>query len=154
MRLLSSTLAFVAVLLVPGLAHAHKMHSSADIGRDIITVTAYYDDDTPADRARVTIAVVEGGELVADGVLDEKGVWACPRPGPGLYVIVVESAGHRSELRFEIPDAPARLAVADGPSDRRLGIALVLAVLLGGSLAVWYFRGRAKASSPRPADRV
>ena len=61
-----------------------------------------------------------------------------PRPAPGAYIVVVEIAGHRDRVKFEIPslpDAGAAPATPDAVTysnrrlDKRIGLAIGLAVI-------------------------
>lgn len=126
--------AAAGALLLPGRADAHDLRAVLrDPNADPIRVEAGYDDDTPADGAKVTVTDAAGA-VVASGVTDDRGVWTFSRPGPGRYTIAVESAGHRDAVGLEIP-------VAGGPAgvferwrmDKRVGLAVGLAALLGGT---------------------
>jgi hypothetical protein len=135
------------------LARAHDLRTVLHIGHDTVKVEAGYDDDTPAEKARVL--VTDGaGETVAAGVLDERGLWVFPRPQPGEYVVVVESAGHRDRLGFTItaPVAEAGpIAYTSWRLDKRLGLAIGLVLLLGGTVALRYVR-RAPRILPESAS--
>ncbi|MBX9628753.1 MAG: carboxypeptidase-like regulatory domain-containing protein [Gemmataceae bacterium] len=120
----------MALLPTPAAAHDLK----ADIPQpdaDPVRVVASFDDDTPADGARVTVTDA-AGQVVASGTTDDRGVWSFPRPGPGEYTIVVEGAGHRDAIRLKIGE-PGVLAEVTSRLrlDRWLGLAIGLAGLLG-----------------------
>src|SRR5437763_1558459 len=94
----------VVVLLAPAVARAHDLKTVVTIGPDVVKVEAGFDDDSPAEKARVTVTDTSGA-TVGGGVLDERGVWSFPRPAPGRYTVVVESAGHRDKVPIEVADA-------------------------------------------------
>jgi LPXTG-motif cell wall-anchored protein len=134
-------------LLGPGRAAAHDIRAAVpDPNADPIRVEAAFDDDTPADGVKVTVADAAGA-VVAAGVTDGRGVWAFPRPGPGAYTIVVEGFGHRAEVGLTVPGAGGPAEVTSRwRLDKRIGLAVGLAVLLGGSAL--YARRRKKDPSP------
>lgn len=140
MRLLLSAGVLGGWLLAPAAAGAHDLRSSADIDPATVTISGWYDDDdTPAGKAKVTVTDAAGA-TVAAGVLDDRGVWSFPRPAPGHYTVVVESAGHRDRLEFEIAADVPTGAFSNWRLDKRLGVAIGLGVLLGGTLVFRYFR--------------
>ncbi|MDB5307441.1 MAG: hypothetical protein JWO38_1643 [Gemmataceae bacterium] len=114
-----------------------------DPASDPIRVEAGYDDDTPAEKAKVTVTDAAGNPVAA-GVLDERGVWTFPKPGPGSYTVVVEITGHRDAVRLEVPEAAAPVVYSGWRLDKRLGLGLGLGLLLGGTLAVVYLRRLAR----------
>lgn len=86
------------------------------------------------------------GEEVAAGITDDRGVWSFAKPGPGLYRITVESAGHRDVLRLTIPggEVPNAAPEVDGDFrlDKNLGLFVGIVLLLSGSLAFIRLRAR------------
>ena len=86
-------LLIMTVLLVGSSpACAHRLNVRAKIDGDQVRIEAFYDDDMPAQEARITIA--DGDQIVAAGQTDEKGVWTCACPKPGSYTVRAESVGH------------------------------------------------------------
>lgn len=144
-------LAALASVVVPGAAAAHDLKAVVTVTATEVKVEAGYDDETPADGGKVSLTRADG-TAVADGKLDERGCWATKLPPPGDYVVVVNDIGHRDRVSFTIPD-PASVASA-GPApvpeatytnwrlDKTLGLAIGLAVLLGGSLLYTLVRRR------------
>jgi len=132
--------AVVAVaLFTPSPATAHDLKAKVTVMPTLITVEAGYDDDTPAEAARVTVTDAAGTEVLS-GVLDEKGVWSFPPPPAGTYAVVVESAGHRDRV-YPVAIAPAVVATYSGwRLDKTLGVAVGLVVLLGGTALFAYLR--------------
>jgi hypothetical protein len=139
--------AALAGLLVPaGAAPAHDLNARVTVGpypeRNVpageVRVEAWYGktpaDADPADAARVTVTDA-ARNVVATGTLDDRGVWTFPRPGPGRYTVAVESVGHRAEVEFDAPGEHTGWRL-----DRRLGLAIGLGVLLGGTLLYWLVR--------------
>jgi len=134
-------------------ARAHDLKAKLDPETDPIRVEAWFDDDTPAQHARISV-VRSTGEEVAAGVTDERGLWSFPRPGPGLYRVTVESVGHRDVLRFTIPGAeePAAAPTVEGDArlDKNLGLVVGLVLLLGGSLAFILIRRKKHTPDTAP----
>jgi hypothetical protein len=142
-------------------ASAHDLHATVRVSAESITVEGGYDDETPASEARVSVKDVAGA-AIATGTLDDRGLWSFPRPAPGDYVVVVEIAGHRDRVKFEIPGPVDSGAAAAPPEavtysnwrlDKRLGLAIGLLVLLGGTLAYSFLRRRQNGRLPgQPQD--
>jgi hypothetical protein len=133
-----SVLAAVVTVGFPGLAVAHKLEVVAKLPADAPTelrVEVGYDDDTPADGARVTLRDPTG-RPVAEGTTDERGVCVLARPAAGRYTLTADDgAGHRATLPLEVGDGSGR------PPPGRPAVpmtAVGLAVILGGTLAVWW----------------
>ncbi len=136
-RPVSFPLAVAALLLAPAAASAHNLKVSATIGADRVRVEAGYDDETPAQGAKVVVR--DAGGVVASGTTDDRGTWAFPAPGPGTFTVRVEQAGHANEVTFDVaaapaPDAPPR-TVSSWRPDPAVGAAVGLAGLLGVALA-------------------
>ena len=126
--------ALAAALLAPGRAAAHDLKAEVNADADPVRVVAGFDDDTPAEGAKVTVTDAAGA-VVAAGVTDERGVWTFPRPGPGTYRVVVEGVGHRDAVTLRIPEAggPAEVTGRFRFEDKRVGLSVGLAVLLGAA---------------------
>jgi hypothetical protein len=100
-----SSLPVLVLLIGAAPAFAHKLYVDPTLVGDRLRVEVYYDDDTPAQDAQVT--VLFGDENLATGRTDEKGVWSCPAPGPGTYLVRAESLGHAAKETVVIPDPAA-----------------------------------------------
>ncbi len=139
--------AVIAVLVALGLPQrgsAHDLKVMVNLEGDPIKLEAWFDDDTPAEMGRVTVSR-ENGEEIAAGTTNERGQWSFPKPGPGIYRIVVECIGHRDVLKLTIPGAEstdAPIAVGDFRLSQKLGLGIGLAMILGGSLAFVLLRLR------------
>jgi nickel transport protein len=120
---------------------AHDLKAAVHAEADPVRVEAGYDDDTPAEEARVTVTAADG-TVVASGRTDERGTWSFPRPGPGRYTVAVESAGHRDAVGLTIPATAVEAPVvyARERLDKNLGLVIGLVLLLGGTLAFVLFR--------------
>jgi hypothetical protein len=142
-------LAALAVVVVPGAAAAHDLKAVVTVTATEVKVEAGYDDETPADGGKVSLTTADG-TAVADGKLDERGRWATKVPPPGSYVVVVNDIGHRDRVTFTIPDPTPAASAPAAPDatyanwrlDKTLGLAIGLAVLLGGSLLYTLVRRR------------
>ena len=91
-------------------AFAHRLHVVAKVTGEQVRVEAFYDDDTPAQEAKVTVAL--GEQTVAEGRTDEKGVWTFARPAPGTYTVRAESAGHAAKETL-VAAGPDRVPAAE-----------------------------------------
>ena len=105
----------VLVLLIGAApAFAHKLYVDPTIVGDRLRVEVYYDDDAPAQDAKVTVFF--GDEQLATGMTDEKGVWTCQAPGPGTYLVRAESLGHAAKETVVVPDPAAERSPAPAES--------------------------------------
>ena len=144
--LVLAALAAVGASAAPASAHDLKLEFT--ITATEVRFVAAYDGDEPAEGAKVVLSTAEGAE-VAQGVLNDKGVWVTPLPPPGRYVVVVRDAGHRDRKEFTI--TPPVSAVAEPAVevtyerwriDKTLGLCIGLGVLLGGTLLYVVLRRR------------
>jgi hypothetical protein len=138
-------LAALAVASLPGRAAAHDLRATVRLLPEAVEVEAGFDDDTPAEGAKVVITDASGNEVAA-GRTDERGLLRLSRPGRGKYVAVAESAGHRDEVPFEVVESDDFYEFANWRLDRRVGLAAGVGGLLALSLAFWWFRLRKPAA--------
>jgi nickel transport protein len=104
----------ISVLLVAANpALAHRLHVDARVSGETVRVEAFYDDDTPAQEAKVTLKV--GDQLVAEGQTDDKGVWIGHRPKPGTYTVRAESIGHAAKDTLVVPEPEQTPAAPEPP---------------------------------------
>jgi nickel transport protein len=140
-----------AIFAGPTPAFAHRLHVDPRPAGDQIRVEVFYDDDTPAQDAKVTIRL--GDDLIAEGRTDDKGVWTCPRPQPGTYTVRAESVGHAATETLVV--AERELVPGDEPPSttaeraRRTrtpwGRLLAGLGLIGGLWLAWLIARRATA---------
>jgi hypothetical protein len=91
------------MLALPGAVWAHAIGAEAKLKGGRVHLEAYYDDDTAADDAKVTVE--GGGKVVAEGRTDEKGRWTFASPPAGTYRVTVDAGvGHRTTIEIEIPE--------------------------------------------------
>ncbi|HVK13982.1 MAG TPA: hypothetical protein VM597_34890 [Gemmataceae bacterium] len=150
----------VCLLLAATPAFAHKLIVQAGPKGDRLRIEAYYEDDTPADDAKV--ALLQGETVVAEGKTDDKGVWLCPLPAAGTYEVKVLSVGHVGRTTVEIAGPPPATFEADPGVNTekrvedtktkwdRLGLGVGL--ILGLAIAWWLIRR--KSHGPPPMDRT
>jgi hypothetical protein len=143
-------LAATVLLVGSSPAFAHRLHVVAKVTGEQVRVEAFYDDDTPAQEAKVTVAA--GDRLVAEGRTDEKGVWTGATPAPGTYTVRAESVGHAAKETLVVagPDrVPAAEPTAADERARQTRtpwarLAAGLAVI-GGLWIAWLISRRATA---------
>jgi len=140
--LVAATLA-VAVL-APGRASAHDLRAVVKLPGDALVVEAGFDDETPAQGAKVTIADA-GGNVVAAGETDERGVCRLANLTPGKYTAVVEAVGHRDEVAFEVAGSSGLFEFSNWRPNKNAGLAAGVGGLLAVSGAFWWLRRRRPA---------
>jgi nickel transport protein len=151
-------LVILALVLTPSALHAHAIGLSCRLIGPEVRVEAYFDDDTPARQATITVRD-SAGVTVAQGRTDDQGVWTFPRPAAAAYEVTVDAgAGHRAKQQLVVPEsteAPSQLG--NGPSRseftqvpwRRLAAGLgliVLAALIFKVGSRWFRTSRCKES--------
>jgi hypothetical protein len=99
---MSNRIAFALMLLVTLPVWAHQLHLDWQLRSGQIEMTAYYDDDTPADEADVRL-LDAAGTLIGTTKTDERGMAYLPIPKEGTYRLEVKHIGHRAswELHFD-----------------------------------------------------
>ncbi|MCS7020569.1 MAG: carboxypeptidase-like regulatory domain-containing protein [Gemmataceae bacterium] len=126
----------MAGLLLPaGPVLAHALEAVVRVMADQIVIEAGYDDETPAEQARVVVWD-EQGQVVAEGRTDARGLCRLPRPAAGRYRLEVTAVGHRTTVDFEVAEQPGEHR--SWRPDRRLGLLLGLAGLLALSGLAWW----------------
>lgn len=123
---------------------AHDLKAEVNPAVEPIRVEAGFDDGTPADGARVNV-IDAGGHTIVAGVLDERGVWTFAKPGPGSYRVVVEQAGHRDEVFLDVSESSTPTAISRWRMDKDIGLALGVAVLLGGTMGYCLLKQKSAA---------
>lgn len=147
---LRAAAALLVVLAAVPAAWAHDLRATVAVRADGVQVEAGYDDDTPAERAAVTLTDADGREVAA-GVTDDRGVCTVPRPAPGAYTVVVAEAGHRARVAITVPPAGGA-DYAPWRLDRRLAVGLGLAAIAAVTLAFTRLRRRPAPAPDAPAS--
>ena len=145
-NVLRFSIGIMACLLLAAPASAHKLMVDCRLKDDRVRVEVFYDDDTPAQQAKV-IVENENKEVIAEGKTDERGLWSYPVPAPGKYIIRAESVGHNAREVLVVPadkptpeEAPATRTTTETPW-LQIGVGLgVIAILCTGALL--FRRGR------------
>ena len=105
-----STWFLLAVLVLasqPTSAFAHNVGVDCTLRGDKVEVETFYDDDTPAIKAKISVVNAKD-EVVAAGVTDANGRWSFAAPIPGKYEVRADAgAGHRAKTTINIPGASA-----------------------------------------------
>lgn len=130
-------------LLASGRADAHAMHADLITTADPFKLTAYFDEDLPAEFADVTVTDAEGN-VVLTGKTDERGVFTFPRPKPGTYTLRVKSTGHVAKREFTVDGETGGAVAADWRPDKWVGLGIGVGGLLGLSGASWLLRRRGR----------
>jgi Carboxypeptidase regulatory-like domain len=91
------------ILLTPPCVHGHAIGVDCKLHAGRIEVEAFYDDDTPAAKAKVQV-INSKEEIIAAGITDARGAWSFPALAPGKYEVRVDAgAGHRAKKAIEVP---------------------------------------------------
>jgi hypothetical protein len=138
-RFLVLLAASLFVAIAPSRAVAHDLHAKVKLPGDAVVVEAGFDDDTPAEGARVVITGSNGAEVVS-GKTDETGVCRLPKLAPGKYTATVESLGHRDVVEFEVAESGGFFEFSNWRLDKRLGLAIGVSGLLLISFLYWLIR--------------
>ena len=111
-------LAAVMSVFLPAIANA------AQEGEAITATIRYEDPDTGEKVAAVGVSITvstEDGELVGTVVTDDDGVFLLPVPGPGIYVVKLDSSTLPEGVTLKNPDRnPAQVGVEEGQVGRTI----------------------------------
>ncbi len=111
---------YLAVVVVclgfASVSQAHAVGIDVKLRDGKITIEAFYDDDTPAPDAKVSVFNA-ANVVIADGKTDSHGVWKFDAPPTGKYAVRVDAgAGHTAKTTFTIPPVATETAsIVDGP---------------------------------------
>jgi hypothetical protein len=158
------------MLLLPQMADAHGIGIEAKLKGGTVVVEAFYDDDTSAPGAAVTVED-DAKKVVVEGKTDAQGKWSFPAPKPGKYTVRVNAGdGHIARTTITIPPnetapptesgeqgkgADVGITISEGPTRSQftgpmrwvmaaVGLALIATLTL---LAGWISRRYRKAAS-------
>jgi hypothetical protein len=135
-RFLALSIATITVSLMhPEPVRAHDLRVVVNVLPETIQVEAGYDDDTPAEGAKVTITDAQG-VVVAQGTTDERGICHLPRLEPGRYNAKVIAAGHADTVAFEIGNSITQFR--GWRLNRMLGVAIGAGGLILISVGFWW----------------
>ncbi len=102
------TVFYVLALVVAGPAPlwGHGLGAQCSLRGSSVQVEAYFDDDTPAVQARISVRDVSE-KIVMEGKTDSKGTWSFATPAAGKYMVIVDAgAGHRFQTTVVVPSIP------------------------------------------------
>ena len=159
-------LTVAALLLAAVTVFAHGIGVEAKLKGKVVQVEAYFDDDTPAADAAVTVTE-ESGRVVAEGKTDAKGAWSFPIPPAGIYRVAVNAGdGHAAKISLRIsapdpqpPPAAADAIISDGPSRGEFTrfpwdkVGLGLGGIVGVSAGAWWWGRRRRNETPPPTSQ-
>lgn len=129
------------VVLTPRESFAHGLFTSVEVRKDVVHIEVYFDEDMPAEYAKVVVTNTTGVSYGA-GFANENGVFTIPLPEPGEYVVEADCEGHKVRLNFSVhgnQDSPAKFG---GKPNSVLGLVAGVVVLLGISAFFWLRRQR------------
>jgi nickel transport protein len=138
-HLILAAVAVAVAVLAPSRASAHDLQAVVKLLPDVVRVEAGFDDDTPAEGAKVTITDA-AGNVVAEGKTDDRGVCDLPKLAPGKYTAKVESIGHADTVDFEVSDEGGEFA--GWRLNKSVGVGIGAGGLLGASAGFWLLRRR------------
>jgi hypothetical protein len=157
-------LAVVVVLLAANPAAAHALGAECRLRGNKVEVEAYFDDDTPAQNAKVTVTDSHK-QIIAEGRTDEAGRWSFPVPPSGEYLVLVEAgAGHSKRVKMTVPAAPTGegtpgtdataegVPISEGPTRHEFTsvpvgrVALSLGIIAAGGFGAWLLLRRRAAT--------
>jgi hypothetical protein len=148
--------ALAAFLSTPRLACAHALRVDCHLRGEEVLIEAYFDDDTPAGKAKVRV-FDDSGTLVADGRTDAAGRWSVARPKPGRYRVEVDAGGgHFTKQTMDVPaeiasGETAPIRISEGPSRQESAkmfwpkLIVGLGAIAGFGIALWIAARRKKA---------
>lgn len=134
-RTIPTLLSTFALLAFPHTARAHSMLVEAKV-EAMLRVVVGYEDETPAEDAKVTLARADGS-VVAEAKTDATGTCTFARPAAGSYSLIADDgAGHRTAVPLAVPESEAEIAEArSARRNRWLMGGLGLAAIALGTLA-------------------
>lgn len=145
--MLRRVVALSALLFLPAFAAAHGLDMTRTLANGVLTVTLTYDDDQPCGGAVVKV-LNAGGEVVAEGKTDDKGVCVLTAPLPGEYTIRAKTDdGHAAKGALTISADPAPPETVSTRPPRLLYLGLGLAGI-GVATVVFFWLGRRKRVGP------
>ncbi|WP_020468842.1 carboxypeptidase-like regulatory domain-containing protein [Zavarzinella formosa] len=126
-------------LLTHSSAHAHKMLATCRLTETEVLVEVYYEDDSPADGAKIQIR--QGDAVLVEGRTDDTGKWTALRLASGEYVLRAEHYGHVVLEPFTVPDSnlkPEETPLKREPAGVRWArIGVGIGVIVGFFAAIW-----------------
>jgi hypothetical protein len=98
------TVYLVGLTVLLGLSFkVHALFAQCKVQGEHLIVEAYYDDDMPAQEAKIEV-VDASNNVIASGKTDDKGVFRTKRPPAGKYTVRVDAgAGHQCKVEANIP---------------------------------------------------
>ena len=110
-------LALAALVASAASASAHNLLVEGRVAQGRVRVEAFYDDDSPARQARITLENADG-QIVAEGKTDDKGTWNCSLPAPGKYTLKAQSSGHAARRSLVVAETLPAPPGVDSPSSK------------------------------------
>lgn len=149
----------VGVGWCPTNVYAHAVGIEAKQKGTQVVVEGYFDDNSPADDAKVTVED-ETGTVIDQGKTDANGKWSFATPNPGKYKVKLDAgAGHRATTTLTITDPATKptveaneQTVSEGPTrgefTRTPWVKMAIGLALLGSIAMlFWWRKRSKLTT-------
>lgn len=127
-------------------AFAHKLLLEYRVAGELLRVEAGYDDDSPAEGASIVLEN-ERKEIIAQGKTDERGLWSCPLPPPGVYLLRAESVGHAATREVTIGNEIAAARPANEPGTPWTKVLIGIGAIAVLFTAVWLAK-RTRSAKP------
>ncbi|VTR90773.1 Uncharacterized protein OS=Thermovibrio ammonificans (strain DSM 15698 / JCM 12110 / HB-1) GN=Theam_1524 PE=4 SV=1: CarboxypepD_reg [Gemmata massiliana] len=147
MHVLRSTVLAISVtagaLFASSSARAHDMNATVKVEPTSVRVEVFFEDDLPAELAKVIVTSSAGAEVVT-GTTDDRGVWTFPTPVPGEYTLTAKCIGHTTTVQFSVagsPEAPP-VSYTGERLNKTVGLTIGVGGLLGVSAVFWLLRRR------------
>jgi hypothetical protein len=91
------------LLVLPSVSLAHEIGIEIKLKESEVQVVVFFEDDTPAQQAQVTLKN-EIGKVLLEGKTNDKGVWSFPTPKAGKYRLEANAGEkHQAKTTFTIP---------------------------------------------------
>lgn len=121
-------------------ALAHRVLLFAYVEGETVHVEANFPGNNPVHEGKIDVHATDTGEVLAQGVTDDKGLWSFPVPkaaierGCDLLLVLDASMGHRTEWTVRakefLPQAPQAETATPAPAPARTPTAAATAAPL------------------------
>jgi nickel transport protein len=140
-------LLFLLFVVVPSTALAHGLALTAKVQEEMVRVEVFFEDDTSASDAKVTVTT-DDGHLLAEGKTDAIGLWSFPKPSQGSYRIEANAGdGHIAKGSLQIASSPTTDSATRDDLTRTPWLRIVVGLTTIGLITLFFMRrGRVSSS--------